>query len=41
MFFHPLIDGGIPLNSAVESQQLRSQNRWPPFGSRAGKSIFH
>src|ERR1700729_1050543 len=24
MLFHPRIDGGIPLDSAVESQQLRS-----------------
>src|ERR1051326_7845052 len=24
MLFHPLIDGGIPLDSAVESQQVRS-----------------
>jgi hypothetical protein len=24
MLFHPRIDGGIPLDSAVESQQFRS-----------------
>src|SRR5487761_196143 len=27
MFFHPRIDGGISLNSAVESQQFRSPRR--------------
>jgi hypothetical protein len=27
MLFHPRIDGGIPLDSAVESQQLRSHRR--------------
>src|ERR1700738_3437284 len=27
MLFHPRIDGRIPLNSAVESQQLRSHHR--------------
>src|ERR1700687_5732810 len=27
MLFHPLIDGGIPLDSAVESQQFRSHRR--------------
>src|SRR6266478_5986462 len=27
MFFHPRIDGGIPLDSAVESQQFRSHRR--------------
>src|SRR6266705_2094486 len=27
MLFHPCIDGGIPLNSAVESQQFRSHRR--------------
>src|SRR6266567_261371 len=30
MLFHPHIDGGIPLDSAVESQQLRS-HRHPAF----------
>src|SRR5215470_14172424 len=30
MLFHPRIDGGIPLDSAVESQQCRSHRR-PPF----------
>src|SRR5580704_7313207 len=33
MLFHPRIDGGIPLDSAVESQQFRSHRRWP-FCSR-------
>src|SRR5207237_6278183 len=27
MLFHPSIDGGIPLDSAVESQQFRSHRR--------------
>src|SRR6202051_1616527 len=27
MFFRPRIDGGIPLDSAVESQQIRSHRR--------------
>src|SRR5712692_10186146 len=27
MLFHPRIDGGIPLESAVESQQFRSHRR--------------
>src|SRR5205085_12003284 len=27
MLFHPCIDGGIPLDSAVESQQFRSHHR--------------
>jgi hypothetical protein len=27
MIFHPRIDGGIPLDSAVESQQFRSHRR--------------
>jgi hypothetical protein len=30
MLFHPRIDGGIPLDSAIESQQLRS-HRGPTF----------
>src|ERR1700676_2652365 len=29
MLFHPRIDGGIPLKSAVESQQVRSHRRSP------------
>src|SRR6516165_7710681 len=29
MLFHPRIDGGIPLDSAVESQQFRSHRRSP------------
>jgi hypothetical protein len=29
MLFHPGIDGGIPLDSAVESQQFRSHRRSP------------
>src|SRR5437870_7913768 len=33
MFFHPRIDGGIPLDSAVESQQFRSHIVAPIFGS--------
>src|SRR5215472_3362666 len=28
MLFHPCIDGGIPLDSAVESKQLRSHRRY-------------
>src|ERR1700682_4937095 len=27
MLFHPRIDGGIPLDSAIESQQFRSHHR--------------
>ena len=27
MLFHPRIDGGIPLDSSVESQQFRSHRR--------------
>jgi hypothetical protein len=27
MLFHPRIDGGIPLDSAVESQEIRSHCR--------------
>jgi hypothetical protein len=27
MLFHPRIDGGIPLDSAVESQEFRSHRR--------------
>jgi hypothetical protein len=29
MLFHPRIDGGIPLDSAVESQQFRFHRRSP------------
>src|SRR3981189_2220248 len=29
MLFHPRIDGGIPLDGAVESQQIRSHRRSP------------
>src|SRR4029077_15429208 len=29
MLFHPGIDGGIPLDSAIESQQIRSHRRSP------------
>src|SRR5579863_1009386 len=29
MLFHPCIDGGIPLDSSVESQQFRSHRRSP------------
>src|SRR5947209_16757261 len=29
MLFHPRVDGGIPLDSAVESQQFRSHRRSP------------
>src|ERR1700694_1141469 len=32
MLFHPRINGGIPLDSAVESQQFRS---YPPLHSRS------
>src|ERR1700738_5166587 len=32
MRFHPRIDGGIPLDSAIESQQFRS-HRWLSFHS--------
>src|SRR5437016_5700181 len=28
MLFHPRIDGGIPLDSAVEPQQFRSHHRY-------------
>src|ERR1700731_3031977 len=31
MLFHPRIDGGIPLDSAVESQQFRSHRRFTFF----------
>jgi hypothetical protein len=29
MLFYPRIDGGIPLDSAVESQQFRSHRGYP------------
>src|SRR6266851_5640694 len=31
MLFHPRIDGGIPLDSAVESQQFRAHRRFTFF----------
>jgi hypothetical protein len=34
LLFHPRIDGGIPLDSAVESQQFRSHRR--DFGINGG-----
>src|SRR5882762_1118637 len=34
MPFHPRIDGGIPLDSAVESQQFRSHRRYSFLLSR-------
>src|SRR5438105_14628249 len=35
MLFHPRIDGGIPLGSAVESHQFRSHRRSTSFFSRS------
>src|SRR6266481_992358 len=35
MLFHPPIDGGIPLDSAVESQQFRSHHRYTFLLSRS------
>jgi hypothetical protein len=38
MLSHPSIDGGIPLDSAVESQQFRSHRR--DFGISGGCSLM-
>src|SRR5438309_8675847 len=38
MLFHPRINGGIPLDGAVESQQLRSHRR--DFGISGGCSLM-
>src|SRR6267142_6003389 len=38
MLFHPRIDGGISLDSAVESQQFRSHRR--DFGISGGCSLM-
>src|ERR1700681_5050494 len=35
ILFHPRIDGGIPLDSAVESQQFRSHRRYTFLLSRS------
>jgi hypothetical protein len=35
MLFHPRIDGGIPLDSAVESEQFRSHRRYTFLLSRS------
>src|SRR5215472_9131243 len=35
MLFHPCIDGGIPLDSAVESQQFRFHRRYTFLLSRS------
>jgi hypothetical protein len=34
MLFHPRLDGGVPLNSAVESQKFRSHRRSTFFLSK-------
>src|SRR3979411_2202070 len=36
MLFHPRIDGGIPLDSAVESQQFRRLHRFKLSSKRLG-----
>jgi hypothetical protein len=38
MLSHPSIDGGSPLDSAVESQQVRSHRR--DFGISGGCSLM-
>src|SRR5882762_6192181 len=35
VLFHPRIDGGVPLDSAVESQQFRSHRRYTFLPSRS------
>jgi hypothetical protein len=40
MLFHPRIDGGIPLDSAVESEQFRSHRRYTFLFSRSVLSLY-
>src|SRR5450755_2697706 len=41
MLFHPRIDGGIPLDSAVESQQFRSHRRSTSRSATTNSRSFH
>jgi hypothetical protein len=41
MLFHPRIDGGIPLDSAVESQQFRSHRRSTSGSATTNSRAFH
>src|SRR6202163_3500482 len=41
MLFHPRIDGGIPLDSAVESQQFRSHRRSTSRSATTNSQSFH
>src|SRR6202030_4652747 len=41
MLFHPRIDGGIPLDSAVESQQFRSHHPLYFFLSRSTVNVAY
>jgi hypothetical protein len=41
MRFHPRIDGEIPLDSAVESQQFRSHRRSTSRSATTNSSSFH
>src|SRR6266704_2968391 len=39
--FHPRIDGGVPLDSAVESQQFRSHRRSTSRSATTNSRSFH
>src|ERR1700704_6528945 len=41
VLFHPRIDGGIPLDSAVESQQFRSHRRSTSRSATTNSRSFH
>ena len=41
MLFHPRINGGVPLDSAVESQQLRSHRRSTSRSATTKSRSFH
>ena len=41
MLFHPRIDGGIPLDNAVESQQFRSHRRSTSRSATTNSRSFH
>src|ERR1700726_3658450 len=41
MLFHPRIDGGIPLDSAVEPQQFRSHRRSTSRSATTNSRSFH
>src|ERR1700680_1290236 len=41
MLFHPRIDGGIPLDSAAESQQFRSHRRSTSRSATTNSRSFH